>query len=191
MKRSIRAVLATSAALALTSLGVAPAMAAEPPQPASWQKVDDRYAFPAGSACKDRIKVHEKYKYRLMVLSESPTRASYREDIDGGWAKFYNPRTHKTVRIKLDSTAYIEENRVNATARIRDKGVGYWQGPGVKGLLYVKGTTYGKYVHLDDPDQTSLNIYKIKGKSVQLCYRLGSKPVDGKLVIPPSAQSQT
>ncbi len=192
MKHSIRAVLATSAAVALTGLGVAPAAAGgddpKPQDPApAWEHIDDRYYFPAWSACKDKIKVHEKYKYRFTILKENDQHAKIREDIHG-WVKLYNPKTHKKVEVPFHVESYIHENRKNATAKITDRGVGFWQGPGIKGIVFFKGKVVVKASNVDNLDKLNLDIKKIHGHSKQLCYKLGSKPVNGKLVLPPSAE---
>jgi len=188
MKRSIRTVLATSAALALTGLGVAPAAAtAEPPKQdeAKYVKVDERSTFPAGYACKDEIKVHEKFKYRFTVLKENKHRAKYKEELHDGWAKFYNPKTHKWVMIPIHETAYIHENRKNATAVTKAHGKGYLQGKGIKGIVAWKGDIKVKVSNLDDLDNVRFDIKSIHGHSKQLCYKLGSKPVWGKNIPQP------
>jgi len=194
MKRSIRAVLATSAALALTGLGVAPAAAGgEDPKPSpapAWEHIDDKYVYPAYHACKDPIKVHEEYDYRFTVLKENKHHAKYKEEMHHGYAKFYNPKTHKWVKIPIHETAYIHENRRNASALLKGYGKNYWQGKGIKGIVFYKGEIKVKITHLDQvPHGVTFDIKKIDGRYKQLCYKLGTKPVWGKNVVPPSVEA--
>lgn len=196
MKRSVRAVLATSAALALTGLGVAPASAGEDPKPhhpaPAWEHIDDKYVFPAYAACKDPIKVHEQYKYRFTVLKENKHHAKYKEEMHHGYAKFYNPKTHKWVKVPIHETAYIHENRKNASALLKGYGKNYWQGQGIKGIVFYKGEIKVKITHLDDQppfEKLTFDIKSINGHYKQLCYKLGTKPVWGKNVPPPSADA--
>jgi hypothetical protein len=189
MKRSIRAVLATSAAVALTGLGVAPAAATDDPKPdhpSEYMKVDEKYTIPAYYACKDPIKVHEVFKYRFTVLKENKHHAKYKEELHHGYAKFYNPKTHRWVKIPIHETFYIHENRKNWTANAKGYGKSYLQGNGIKGIVAWKGEIKVKVSNVDDPPNLKFEIKKVDGHYKQLCYQLGTKPVWGKNVNPPA-----
>jgi hypothetical protein len=193
MKGSIRAVLATSAALGLTAFGVAPASAGQsspkPPQVVADDWVHDVYKFPAGTACKDKIKVNEKYHYKLTVLKDTERYVKLREEFDHGYAKFYNPKTGRSVKVHLDSVGYVVDNKRTATARVRERGSTYFQGLGIKGIAYLQGKyTFTITNTQSGPEKSEFHIDEVHGKYVELCRKLGSSPVNGKLVIPPSFQ---
>lgn len=192
MKRSIRALLATSAVVALTGTGLAPAAAAEAPPELPLVIVDerfnDKYKFPAGTACKDTIKIKERYDYKLTILKDTARQIKLKEEYDNGWAKFYNPRTGKSAKVRLDSTSIIRDNKRSHVARVKGRGSDYLQGPGIKGIVQIQGKYNVTVYNTDDPFNVKFQIDRVQGKYVELCHKLGSRPVNGKLVLPPSAQ---
>ena len=66
----------------------------------------------------------------------------------------------------------------------------HWSALGIKGIVAWKGEIKVKVTHLDSENFEDLkfDIKSIHGHYKQLCYKLGTKPVWGKNVMPPSAQ---
>jgi hypothetical protein len=182
MKRFATAVLAGITTVGLSTVGLGSAVATEKgdepkddyPKVGKWEYYDEKFTIPRGDACKDKIKVHEKGALRVTEYSEKKSLIEFK---DWSYGKLHNPKTHRSI--KVGNGGDLHEKRVSDD-RIRGtmKGEKYAFGSGVYGIVYVRGVAKYTVTELGTPDE-ALNIKSVKGKYVELCKKLGTKPVHG------------
>jgi hypothetical protein len=177
--------LATGAALALTTLGVTPASAGEgpAPKPGPWTTISETTVFPKGTACKAKVVAKEKFTFRETQLKDGKVLVEYK---NSSWSKFTNPKKHKSYKIGSGGDLLIKPNKDGSTLYIKGQGENYGQGLGVYGIVYSKGPISFKVVNADDPAKTrivDLDLNRAK-KVVQICYKIGTKPVWGQNILP-------
>jgi len=193
MKRSTRTVLATSAALALTAFGAAaPASATnEPskPKPGAWEKFDDTYYLKAGDACSKPVVARDRGAQRVTELGDGKV---FVEFADWSHVTFAAKKNHhKKVVLNYPSGGDLYAKGSGDTLYIKADGWNWNQGKGVKGIVVTKGKVSFGIDNFTDEDfandrVVNFNLHHAK-KVVQVCYKLGSKPVWGKNVEPKSA----
>jgi hypothetical protein len=202
MKGSIRAVLATSAALSLTAFGAAaPASATENHKPkltkqvGDWNKIDDTYKLPKGTACKDEVTVKEHAEARDTVYTDKHGQVVkvFSEFKDWSTVKFsattkkHHKQVTRSVKLNQGGDAWARFKDEGKTVYVKAEGANWGQGSGIYGIPWSYGDISFTVVHADGSDYRIVNLDLSEAKKVkQVCYLIGSKPVWGKNVPPPA-----
>jgi len=162
-----------------------------PPPPAptkpAWQYINEPGEIPAGYACKDRILTRQSGHVRepYEITRNGKKYIVFEADRDFK-VSLYNPKTKK--RIVKDSSGDFYDHLVKGgrDSESIGKGANFLFGKGIKGLLFLDG--YQKfYVKNYETPKQKITLQVVKGKYIELCAKLGSKPVNGKNPPPPPA----
>lgn len=97
-----------------------------------------------------------------------------------------NTKNHRSVTKEITGTFYdtVAPNGND----LHSKGIGknVYFAPGVKGILWADGVQKFTVTNFKEPT-FSLDIYKTRGKTVDLCKKVGAKAVWGKALPEPPA----
>lgn len=212
MNRLTKGSVGLAAGLALSLTGVAGASATEPerhepskPVVGPWEPYDDKYDIEKGWACKGEIKAHSKGQVRITQLyvdektgkeklevefkdwsysTYSHTRVVKKVVKHGDKKKVVKKKVTRTVKVNEGGDAVIKANHKTGVAIGHHEGENTFWGKGVYGLVHTRGYVKTKFTNFQTPDE-SLSILKAK-HAVELCKKLGTKPVWGKN--PPTAE---
>ena len=194
MNRSITAVLGGCAALALTAAGLTTASATEPTPPSPEHPVvseritfDDKTIFPKNRVCKDKIIAREKGAFKVINYGQVRGKAKLKFVFENwSYGKFSNPRTGNSVKVGEGGDGVLRISS-KGVAKGRGQGQNVFLGKGVHGIVYTEGPvrfTLTKF----GTEQERATIDAVHGKYVQLCTKLGSRPVLGKVNTYPEGQ---
>lgn len=178
MKRSIKAGLAGAAGLVLTLEGTLPAAAAEPePGPGKTVtfNVDETFVLPKNDACNVAVEMHNKATVSISITSDGRFVTTLAPD-GQTWIK--NMKTGKTYWFKNDGS-FVDRVKKNGDFSSWGFGRNSYVGKGIKGILYADGVQKFDVRKPFTEDQV-IKMRHIDGKRVQLCYKIGAKPVKGK-----------
>jgi hypothetical protein len=200
MNRSIKAVLGGVAALALAAGGLSTAAATEKTtkEVSPWQSIDADYVLPAGSACAHDVKVKERGRARDTVYrnAEGKIVKVFAEFDNRSTVKFSArvKKHHKKVTrsIKLneggDSRAYFKGG---GKVFVKAEGTNWGQGAGIYGIPWSNGDITFTVLGDGDPKKqriVNLDFVDVK-RVIQVCYKIGSRPVAGKNIGPEEVPS--
>jgi hypothetical protein len=178
MNRSIKAGLAAAAGLALSLGGTSTAAATEPepgPGKTVTTKVDTTFVLPKNAACNVAVEVHNKATTSISITSDGRYVTTLAPD---GRTRIKNLKTGKTYSFKNDGS-FVDQVRKNGNFKSWGFGRNTYFGKGIKGILYTNGVQRFDVRKPFTEDQV-IKMRRIDGKSVQLCYKIGAKPVKGK-----------
>jgi hypothetical protein len=201
MKR-LAAMVGTGFATVALSAGTAFAGCPQPggfPEADGWYVADSTEVHPKGAACdvavkiiikghqRDRVNgeaVPEDFKPKLgdRLVLESPDMTM----------TLVNQKNGKKVTKKISGTFYdkvVDFNR-DGKLDLKSKGVGknVFYGAGVKGILWADGVQKFRVDNFTGFPDSELHIDKTKGKTTELCNKIGAKAVHGKNILPPEPQ---
>lgn len=191
--RSTVAGLGMSVVAAGTAFAGCPVPASGNPTPPSdskpaWEDGSGTFELPAGYACKDKVILtssgHVRQPYE--IKKHGKTYIVFEADKDFK-TSVYNPKTGKTL-VKDNSGDFYDHLVKNGRdSKTIGKGANILFGKGVKGIVWVNGYQKLYIKNYEAPNQ-KMTIQVVKGKYVELCTKVGSKPVNGKnLPVPPAA----
>jgi hypothetical protein len=207
MNRWTKTALAVTGAAALSLTGLPSASAHDSHHElykvvGEWVSIDgDTTVFPAGTACKHEVKAKERGAYRDTLYFKNKADSTnpearpvkvFEEFTNNSTVKFSaHTKKHGHKSIKLNAGGDFRIKVKGDDIRVRGEGSNWGQGLGIRGIVWTKGdisfTVRGAFT--ENPRITNLDLSDAR-KVVQVCYRLGSKPVNGKNV-PPPAQPRT
>jgi hypothetical protein len=197
MNRVTKSVVGVGATLALSVGGGLSTASADDPAPKypvvhPWEPYDTHDTLPAGSACKAEVRIHEKGNLRATEVSKTETRIEWKDWSFGTFTAVTYPygikrTTSVTVSEGGDS---VERDRGNGVIDITVEGANVFLGPGIKGIRYGEGDA--RFVITGDgtPDM-QLRFIKKPHKLVELCKLLGTSPVRGRFMAPPTTSDAT
>jgi len=178
MNRSIKAGLAAAAGLTLSLGGMSTAAAAEP-EPAPGKtvtiKVDETFVLPKNGACNAAVEVRNKATTSISITSDGRYVTTLAPD---GRTRIKNMKTGKTYSFKNDGS-FVDQVKKNGDFKSWGFGRNTYFGKGIKGILYTNGVQRFD-VHKPFTENQAIKMRRIDGKSSQLCYKIGAKPVKGK-----------
>ena len=177
--------------LATAALGAGTAVAGSPtgeyPASEGWEYTDITLAIPAGYACDGDVRLFYRGHERRVVTG--PNTSTYEAGADVK-ATFTNVGTGRSLTKRSDGTFYETFVNGGRDLRVVAKGRNLLFGSGVRGILYTTGINKFIVTDVMDPVRSKITVYKIKGKAVDLCRKLGLRPVNGKSLPPPEAPSR-
>ena len=177
MNRLTTPVLGVGAALALSVRGLTTATASDHQEKVDYPvvgklvKVDARSVLEAGTACRDEIKVHEKGAFRVIQLSKRKTLIKWK---DWSHVTYRNTRTDKRIHVGEGGDGLLKD-RGHGVTKARADEENIFAGKGINGIVYTRGDVRFTIFNIDTPDQ-EITITKVRGKYVELCSKLGSRP---------------
>ena len=189
MTRTTKALLVTTAAMALAAVAAVPAQAddgATAKTKDGYVYVDETVALPAGYACSDAVELRftghaksiEKSETHFVELSASDFRVTVT-----------NVATQKSVRRNVSGD--FDERLINdgKDLKIAATGKNLYFGLGVTGLLWMDHKQTLVVYDVGTPDEL-INVVRSKGRTEQLCQAVGLRAVAGQnLPQPPDAAS--
>ena len=95
-------------------------------------------------------------------------------------ATFTNVATGRTITKRSDGDFYDTVVNHGRDLRSVGKGRNFFFGRGVRGIIYADGIQKFTVRRYEDPVKSKLTINKTKGKTVELCAKLGLRAVAGK-----------
>jgi hypothetical protein len=198
MNRLIRSALGVSATLALSVGGVTTASASTTkPEVGKWVSVNETFTFPAGSACKAPVTVKEHAKFRETVYRNQDKKVVKVAEEFKDWSHVKFSATVKGHKksIKLneggDAVVYNVEGDFK-TVLVLAEGTNWNQGNGVYGIPWTKGNVSFGVINADGDKAKVTNVdYSQVTKYIQVCTKVGSKPVWGKNYAPPEHKSDS
>lgn len=213
MNRLAKGSVGLAAGLALSLTGVAGASATEPephepakPVVGPWEPYDEKYVIEKGWACKGEIKAYSKGAVRVTQLYVNQKTGKEKLEVEfkdwsystyshtkvvtkvvgrGDHKKVVKKKVTRTVTVNEGGDAYIKANHKTGVAIGIHEGKNTFWGAGVYGLVHTKGYVKTRFTDFQTPDE-SVTILKAK-HAVELCKKLGTKPVWGKN--PPAAEA--
>lgn len=201
MNRLARSGLGVGATLALALGGLPMASAHErlEPEVGDWVSVDETFTLPAGFACKDDVQVKEKASFRDTLYRDEDGRVVkvFSEFADWSTVKFSATTKHhrksvtRSITLNEGGDAWVYNAQGDFdVVKVRAEGANWGQGAGIRGILWSKGDISYTVVDANDVDRArivNLDLSDAK-KVIQVCYAVGSKPVQGRNVPPPDAE---
>jgi hypothetical protein len=178
MKHSLAAGLAAAAALGLAGTGVAaPAWAAVDPYPVSegWHQIDQHRTLPAGSACKVAVQDDDTGHLRVLPVSKNRFFVDAGEDAR---ATFTNLANGRKLTLDISGDVYVRVSKSGRTAHGTAFGSSYFQGKGIKGIVYADGVQKNRVTRLGTKNETQ-HLRILNGTKKDLCRLLGTTPVKG------------
>jgi len=177
------------AALGLTVASAGTALAACPtPEAPAHSKptkpplvyIDDTFVLEAGTACKDKVVFRQRGHVRdpYTVTRHGKEYIIFESGADLTM-RLYNPKTHKSVTKDISGTFIDRLVKNGRDSKSVGKGANVFFGKGIKGILWADG--YQKfYVKNYETEKQKITIQYTRGKTAELCGKVGSKPVRGK-----------
>lgn len=153
------------------------------PSSEGWEAVDQTFAISAGSACDVEVSGHVVGHERSTIDGKPATRDPQPGDTvvtesPDEVVTLTNTKSGKSVTKKINGAFYDHYLRNGTDYKGRGVGKNLYYGPGIYGLLWTNGVQ--KYTVYDyASDDYRIQIRALKGKSVELCHRLGANPVAG------------
>jgi hypothetical protein len=152
----------------------------------AWEYSSDTIEVPAGYGCKDKVILkawgHVRQPYEITKHGRTYIVVEAAKDFK---TSLYNPKTHKKV-VKDNSGDFYDRLVKNGRdSKTIGKGANILFGRGVKGIVWVNG--YQKlYIKNYETQKQKMTIQAVRGKYIELCAKVGSKPVNGKNLPLPS-----
>lgn len=180
-----------------TALAGCPDRPADYPESKGWSAVDDTVTVPAGSACDVEVKMRFRgHERRLLngVPVDEKTRPPRAGDVTVTQSpdlvvRLTNTSTGRTINRAVTGsfTDRVLPNGKDLSTVGRGKNVFF--APGVRGILWADGVQKLSVRNFQQAD-FSITVTETKGRTVELCTRLGARPVEGKPLPAASAPSQ-
>jgi len=146
------------------------------------------FTLPAGTACKAEVEVHSVGAARTTeVVKDRVYKDEWRDWSHTTWTNTQRKHHNSfTRRDGGDTIARIAED--GNSARVKAEGDNWGQGYGVKGIVWSRGDISYQVINIGDEDPTNDKIVHLDLRDasvvVQVCDKIGSKPVWGQNVLP-------
>jgi hypothetical protein len=177
---SVLGLTVASAGTALASCP-APGGPADPaPAKPPLHYIDDTFKIPAGTACKDTVVLRQRGHVRdpYTVTRHGKEYIIFESGKDLRMT-LRNPRTGRSVSKDISGTFIDHLVKGGRDSKSIGLGANVFSGKGIKGILWAKG--YQRfYVKNYFTEKQKITIQVTRGKTVELCGKVGSKPVNGK-----------
>lgn len=197
MNRLTRSAFGLGAALALCAAGLptASAHARLEPQVGEWVSVDETFTIPAGFACKHAVEVRERAKFRDVLYQDENGKVVKVFSEFANWSNVKFSVTKKHHRTTITRSITLNEggdawvyNKAGDfdVVEVEAEGANWGQGAGIYGIPWTRGDISYTVVNANDPVTTRVVDLDLSDaeKFIQVCSRIGSKPVRGRNVLP-------
>jgi hypothetical protein len=175
--------------MGLTAVSVLPAAASEKyPTKDGWHYEVHVVDVPAGSACTKAVKYTEKGHFK--IIRKSSTRTIFKAAADYRM-KLENVATGKTI--KRDISGDFDDRLIHGRRDIKTYATGknVFFGLGVTGILWADGRQKVYFYDFKDPILSSIVVDSTKGRTLELCRKVGLRAVPGKNLPEEEAPSPT
>jgi hypothetical protein len=196
VNRLTKSVLGVGATMALSIGGGLSTASADEPAPQypvvhPSETYDTTDTIPAGFSCKAEVTLHETGSFQATEVSETKTRLVFDDSSSATFTAVTYPRGIKrTTSVTVgEGGDGVEQDLGNGVIKVSAEGENIFLGAGIKGVRYGKGDAKFVITNAGEPDQR-LTFTKKPHKFVELCDLLGTKPVKGKNVVPPSTDAK-
>jgi len=125
------------------------------------------------------VLVHQRGALRVTDLGNGKTAYEFADWSRVTWT---NPKKHRSYS-KLEGGDTVEKQVSPSVIKVRAEGDNWGQGNGIYGIPWSRGNISYTVIKADTPDYEFVDLdLSHARKVVQVCYKIGSKPVRGSNV---------
>jgi hypothetical protein len=185
----LKKALAACSVVAMTAIAVPPTAQAdhEPGHPGEWQTItNETYIMPRGWACADRVVEKANYRFRETMLPNGWILAEFDHT---SRSTFKNMRNGKSFTVPTGGDLVARQLRAGKVVKIWATGSNIGQGKGSKGIPWSRGDIDVTLYNPGNPKKMRHTVDFKNARVVNVCRKLGSRPVWGRNVEPQPSPS--